>query len=610
MRHVAVCLAVAVVGGVRAADPPPAKPPTAEDRIPVLSAGQAGDLEGRVGKLLDRVTPAVVRVWTTDEAGKAFDGQGRPLGGAFSGVVIGADGLVLTCAHHGRDPGVAAVVEFPDGRRADAVHLGRFEPPGRKDGQAVRQPDLGLVRITAKGEWPAVPVGPAAPPAPGTLCLAIGYPGPLPAKARPLVRLARVVAEGTKLRVTAGTVSGDSGGPLFDPDGRVVGVLSGIHPAAGYYQPVGPLAEHRKGLEAGKVLSAPSPEDRWLPLMPADLGAFAADPAFRTKLVDDGRCAVRVLGGGVEVAAGLAVDPDGWVVTKRTLVAGRDDLACYLPWSLNAEYVVPAAVAAESAEHDLALLRLDRARLRRILPNGLPAPRWAEAGPPAGRLVVVPRGLRGQAFGVVGAAAGPAPPPPGTLPQIPVEVKAGPAGEVVPVGPDDATRPDTDVGPWTFRPGDVVTHLGGAPTPTLADYHRAHDRLLYAHDAAGKLAAPWAAAPGSLAGEPVVFTVRRGGAEVRVRVARISNSPPQAHVTTWKFVPLSLRRDGFPAVFAHDAWVAPEQCGGPLLDLDGKVVGLNIAKADPARTLAIPAEVVRKVVAELRNEADRKSGGM
>jgi hypothetical protein len=39
------------------------------------------------------------------------------------------------------------------------------------------------------------------------------------------------------------------------------------------------------------------------------------------------------------------------------------------------------------------------------------------------------------------------------------------------------------------------------------------------------------------------------------------------------------------------------------LDLEGRVVGLNIARADAARTVAIPPEVLRKVVADLLKQA-------
>lgn len=72
----------------------------------------------------------------------------------------------------------------------------------------------------------------------------------------------------------------------------------------------------------------------------------------------------------------------------------------------------------------------------------------------------------------------------------------------------------------------------------------------------------------------------------------------------WHSNPLSLRRESFPTVFAHDFRLRPEQCGGPVVDLSGNVVGLNIARADATRTLAIPADVLRMVIQELRAQAE------
>ena len=57
-------------------------------------------------------------------------------------------------------------------------------------------------------------------------------------------------------------------------------------------------------------------------------------------------------------------------------------------------------------------------------------------------------------------------------------------------------------------------------------------------------------------------------------------------------------------VFAHDGRLSPEECGGPVVDLDGHVVGLNIARVDTARTLAIPADVLQKVISELQQQAN------
>ena len=48
----------------------------------------------------------------------------------------------------------------------------------------------------------------------------------------------------------------------------------------------------------------------------------------------------------------------------------------------------------------------------------------------------------------------------------------------------------------------------------------------------------------------------------------------------------SDRADQFPWVFQHDTPLFPEQCGGPILDIDGNVVGINIARGGRAALTA------------------------
>ena len=60
----------------------------------------------------------------------------------------------------------------------------------------------------------------------------------------------------------------------------------------------------------------------------------------------------------------------------------------------------------------------------------------------------------------------------------------------------------------------------------------------------------------------------------------------------------SRRRDGFAAVFQHDALVPPSRCGGPVLDLDGRAVGLNIARAGRVEMYALPAATVQQVIGQ------------
>src|SRR5690606_17538087 len=64
--------------------------------------------------------------------------------------------------------------------------------------------------------------------------------------------------------------------------------------------------------------------------------------------------------------------------------------------------------------------------------------------------------------------------------------------------------------------------------------------------------------------------------------------------------PLSERRTGFPLALQHDTVLTPQECGGPLVDLDGRCVGINIARAGRVNSYALPASVVLPLVAEFK----------
>ena len=58
----------------------------------------------------------------------------------------------------------------------------------------------------------------------------------------------------------------------------------------------------------------------------------------------------------------------------------------------------------------------------------------------------------------------------------------------------------------------------------------------------------------------------------------------------------SGRRDGFSTVISHDADLDPSSCGGPIFDLEGNFVGLNIARNSRVRSYALPSAVIRKLL--------------
>lgn len=63
---------------------------------------------------------------------------------------------------------------------------------------------------------------------------------------------------------------------------------------------------------------------------------------------------------------------------------------------------------------------------------------------------------------------------------------------------------------------------------------------------------------------------------------------------------LSGRRTGFPSVLQTDMVVETKNCGGPIVDLDGKVLGISIARAGRVETWVLPGESIRPLLGDLR----------
>lgn len=68
----------------------------------------------------------------------------------------------------------------------------------------------------------------------------------------------------------------------------------------------------------------------------------------------------------------------------------------------------------------------------------------------------------------------------------------------------------------------------------------------------------------------------------------------------------SKRRSGFPRVLQHDILGNGKIVGGPLLDLDGRCLGMNIARANRAESFAIPVEDLKTLAEHLMKQAVQK----
>ena len=97
-------------------------------------------------------------------------------------------------------------------------------------------------------------------------------------------------------------------------------------------------------------------------------------------------------------------------------------------------------------------------------------------------------------------------------------------------------------------------------------------------------------------GQTLNVVVVRGGALKQLSMT-IDHFSRRVYHDRWGGGPFSERRFGFDTTIVHDSLIEPNQCGGPLVDLDGNVVGLNISRSMRVATFAIPADRVRDFVA-------------
>ena len=94
------------------------------------------------------------------------------------------------------------------------------------------------------------------------------------------------------------------------------------------------------------------------------------------------------------------------------------------------------------------------------------------------------------------------------------------------------------------------------------------------------------------AGIQVKLHVRRGDTEKDFPVRLASRSKILSNWTGEDYANggVSLRTDNFPEIFQHEIPLQPEDMGGPVFDLEGNALGLNIARVDRVTTFVLPQE--------------------
>jgi serine protease Do len=331
--------------------------------------------------------------------------------------------------------------------------------------------------------------------------------------------------------------------------------------------------------------------------------------AFREATTEASKCTVRIFCDGKDAALGTIIGPDGWILTKHSLLSGQ--VSCMLKDGRSLE----AKIVGVHEPFDLAMLKVEAA--------DLPAVKFTEskAAPVGSWLVSVGLGENPVAVGVMSVATRTPPPVPnrgGGPPRFNAPGRAFPAlGATTvgllasPVGHGPllaASVLAANRGPNTDYLGISVTPEGGAAkvsrvAPRSAASRaglRVDDKILSIQGTTVTDQNSLLALLGTMKpGDAVTIKLLRDGKEMELKATLAQGGPPGRPDQNLMGSELSERRTGFPTYFQSDTVLKPRDCGGPICDLEGHVLGINIARAGRVESYSIPAEVITPLLADL-----------
>ncbi len=288
--------------------------------------------------------------------------------------------------------------------------------------------------------------------------------------------------------------------------------------------------------------------------------------SFKPIVAKARQATVRILIDNKDKALGAVVDPAGFIMTKASELNG--EITVRLPDGDDLE----AEVVGVHKQHDLAMIKVkSKEKLQSVQFS-------KKAYPTVGNWVVtVGRSEWPIAIGNV------------STPQRTIARVGGFMG--VGIGPDKdgvaVTQVHRNSGAEKagLKAGDVITAVDGKKVKDLAHLRS----MVTGHDP----------------GYTIKVTYLRDGEEktvsvvLRSQLAVLSGTNRGARQQLMGG-PLSGRLTGFPAVLQHDTVLRPQDVGGPLVDLKGEVIGLNIARAGRVESYAVPADVIRKLIPQMK----------
>jgi serine protease Do len=291
--------------------------------------------------------------------------------------------------------------------------------------------------------------------------------------------------------------------------------------------------------------------------------------------------------GGEQIALGTIVTADGYALTKASEVGERAEIEA----EFQDGHTVPAKVVDRLKDYDLALIKIEATGLKPVT--------WSTQDSPVGTLLaasgvdenplaigvisVLPRNLDSTKRGFLG-----------------VTLDAAPGGVVITREPgkdfnENGQKTLADKLPAVkagLRMNDVITAVDGKPmrSPSELTHYisskKAGDEVhvQYQRNAEDKVAVV------ELGSRAEFMTHEQAGKKDERR---------QFDQTAMMGRKMSRVADDFPMAMENDLLIDGNECGGPVLNLDGQAIGMNIAVSERTKTYAIPAAALKEILTDV-----------
>jgi len=536
------------------------------------------DLEKTITAAYKKAYPACVKIYAYDTVAR------QQAGGQFSGVVVSKDGHILTAAHV-EAPGTVYKVMFADGKDCLAVGLGKIEFAEDKT-----RPDAAMLKIITTGSWPYAEMANSDELKVYEPCISLSYPESL-YQPKPVLRfgyVSAVINDRGFIKSTCKMEPGDSGGPLFDYMGRLIGIHSAIEVAEtdNYDVPVNIYLKYWDALCKPTVYTAlpgltnKVPDDAMRNSIIA-MPQLENNKAFsKVASAHNNNCYVikSTLSGKEQVVSGTLFSLKGsnFKIKSGCILVSKSSLVGENPVIIDKNHnAINAKVIARNKANDLALIMPETA-----ITGGINYVQQSAKSLEitAGTFLISAQPDAVGAISISGSE-------PFNLPKMANSAFLG-IGFKSKAAPLKISYifPNLNKSIYSLSIGDEIT---GIDQDTISNF----DGFFK------KVSQYWP-------GDTVQLAITRAGQNLKESI--VLDTIPQRHFDhpAEKFAGgKSARRDSFDQVFTHDAIIKPYQCGGPVFDMNGKFYGLNIARFSRVSTIALPAAIVYSFISSCLNDS-------